>query len=60
MKLKDLLKVIHIDEEMWIYDYNAAKWNFYTCSTKVDDKHIEKTVVYISTNGEGTLEIYIK
>ena len=60
MKVIDLLKVICIDDEVSIYDYNTARRDYYTCPTKVDDKHLEKTVIYVGANMEGTLAIYIK
>lgn len=60
MRVIDLLKVIHQDEEIWFYDYNNHKWSFYTSGAKVEACHDDKTVLFIGTNGEGTLEIYIK
>ena len=60
MKLIDLLKVIHEDECLWLYDCNNRKNYFYTNPAKVNACHNDKEVMTMGTTGEGTLEIYIK
>ena len=62
MKVKDLLKVLYAFTEIEIFEYGAARGEFFFQSTMVDKKYFDREIDQVSASSDETdlIEIVLK